>query len=198
MIPVLVLSAAMASAAQWKQVVNVPIAFDGSVNTATIAQFNPLLGTLNRARVYSFVRANGTYMVENIDPIAGAGAASFSIGLNIAIDTPFGDYNAQFNGAQSKWSKIVLGAYDGTADFLGSDSWSRSFSTTAGADAGWTSDPIALGLVTGLGLVTLKLQGVYQTYWQSFTPGFPRPQQVVTAGGTQTVVVIYDYTPALP
>jgi hypothetical protein len=172
----------------------------GSAGTASFAQFDPSLGTLDEILVNVGNVLTGTFAAENLETVAASITMTETAGMTVA--TPGG---VRVSSAADSGDTLNLGAFDGSADFAGTSGRSDTiFSAPASFPVSFGSsvlergnpdtavtDSADLKAFTGTGTVALPVG-------TSGTSSVTGPTNLLTemtqrTGGT--VEVSYVYTP---
>ena len=167
--------------------------FDGSPQSATINGFNPALGTLTAVRIRTFVRAAAELKVENTSDMMAVGRARFTGGVNLQIGLITPIY-LHYTGFETKGREMILSAFDGTEDGMGTSGRTPSFTASQGNMTQLT-DPTLLALISASPTVTIDATLGHQLGWTYFNgqSDRPWPSMELTGSGPTSVVVTYVY-----
>jgi hypothetical protein len=132
---------------------NFATAKTGWSKTATVAQFNPALGTLLSIDVNSTATLQSEFQFENLDAIPGT--VSGQINGNVTVSVP-GVSPLVTNLSAS--DSFNAGAYDGAIDFSGASGHDSGLQSHSGTRSVTITDPALLQSFEGAGSVTVSAQ----------------------------------------
>jgi hypothetical protein len=182
------------------QVVTLPSQTSGWTGTASFAQFNPALGTLDAILLNSGNTISGTFSAENLESVPAWVDMVESVNMNVALP----NHAVVLSSSANNYDFLNLGAYDGAADFTGSsgqgDTIVDSVPTTSNRPVGYPIDRYSettlvagadLAAFTGVGTIALPVT----TVGQSSVTGPSNLFTEITQQTGGTVSVSYVYTP---
>jgi hypothetical protein len=157
----------------------------GWTQNVTFAQFDPSLGTLLDVRIGLTGDISGGISAENLQATASALMASLPGGITV-----YGpDGNIITSVRPSLSVSANLGAFDGTADYIGASGLSFTGHSDSQSAAAYRPDAAALAQFIGTGSVGLSVGS-----WAALTAAGPANLQLLsTANAGATITLQYDY-----